>query len=52
MPDVRPLWLAGHPDMGAAAADVLHPYDGSLVGRFALPSAEQVEQAASDVFPL
>jgi aldehyde dehydrogenase (NAD+) len=47
VPDVRPLWVAGRPEAGAAAADVRHPYDGGLVGRCPVPSSDQVERAVA-----
>lgn len=44
MPEARPLWVDGQPGWGGEA-EVLHPYDGSVIGRHAVPTADQVELA-------
>jgi len=45
MTDVRPFWLAGHPETGEDVVEVAHPYDGRLVARVAVPTEKQVDQA-------
>ena len=42
-----PFWIAGRPATSEVVADVLNPYDGSVVGRHAVPTADQVEQAVA-----
>ena len=45
MTDVRPFWLAGHPETGEDVVEIAHPYDGRLVARVAVPTEKQVDQA-------
>ncbi len=45
MADVQPFWLAGDPVTGADSVEVRSPHDGSVVGRVAVPTPGQVEQA-------
>lgn len=40
-----PAWIAGRPVTTGSTAEVLHPYDGSVVGAHVVPTAEQVEEA-------
>lgn len=47
MSDARSLWVAGLPEEGADVRDVFSPYDGAPVGRYAVPSADQVERAVA-----
>ena len=46
-PAPLPFWIAGRPATSDLVADVVNPYDGSVVGRHAIPTAEQVEQAVA-----
>ena len=46
-PAPLPFWIAGRPATSSSVADVVNPYDGSVVGRHAVPSAEQVEEAVA-----
>src|SRR6478609_3029659 len=55
MSDVRPFYVAGRPETSDDTYDVVHPYDGRVVGTVAVPSADQVEtavRAAADVAPV
>ncbi len=45
MTDVRPSWIAGRAETSDVVVDVVNPYDGSVVGAHAVPTAAQVEQA-------
>lgn len=45
--ELVPFWLAGSRATGSETFDVRHPYDGSLVARVAIPTAEQVEEAVA-----
>ena len=47
MSDVRPIWIAGRPETSPTTADVVNPYDGSIVGAHAVPTADQVEAAVA-----
>jgi aldehyde dehydrogenase (NAD+) len=47
MTDVRPAWIAGRPATSAVTVEVTNPFDGSVVGAHAVPTAEQVEQAVA-----
>ncbi|MBI1379279.1 MAG: aldehyde dehydrogenase family protein [Frankiales bacterium] len=47
MSDVRPVWVAGRPESSSVTAEVVHPYDGSLAGAHAVPSADQFERAVA-----
>jgi acyl-CoA reductase-like NAD-dependent aldehyde dehydrogenase len=47
MTDAKAFWLAGRATTGEGVLDVHHPYDGALVGRASVPTAEQVEQAVA-----
>ncbi len=54
MSEVIPFWIAGKSRSSSAVHEVRSPYDGTLVGRHAEPSEEDVEeavQAAVDVQP-
>ncbi|WP_433531588.1 aldehyde dehydrogenase family protein [Micromonospora sp. CA-263727] len=42
-----PFFVAGRPTQGAGELSVHHPYDGRLVGRTTLATAEQVEAAVA-----
>jgi aldehyde dehydrogenase (NAD+) len=42
-----PFWLAGRRETGSESFEVLHPYDGHLVARVSIPTAEQVEEAVA-----
>ena len=46
-PAPLPFWIAGRSATSGQVADVVNPYDGSVVGRHAVPTAEQVEQAVA-----
>jgi acyl-CoA reductase-like NAD-dependent aldehyde dehydrogenase len=46
-PAPLPFWIAGRPVTSDIVAEVVNPYDGSVAGRHAVPSAEQVEQAVA-----
>ena len=46
-PAPLPFWIAGRPATSDLVAEVVNPYDGSVVGRHAVPTAEQVEQAVA-----
>src|SRR6478735_4541231 len=55
MSDVRPFYVAGRPETSDDTYDVVHPYDGRVVGTVAVPSADQVEtavRAAAKVAPV
>jgi acyl-CoA reductase-like NAD-dependent aldehyde dehydrogenase len=43
----RPAWVAGRPEPSDTVADVVHPWDGRIVGRHAVPSVDQVERAVA-----
>jgi acyl-CoA reductase-like NAD-dependent aldehyde dehydrogenase len=47
MTDVRPAWIAGRPATSEVTVEVTNPFDGSVVGAHAVPTAEQVEQAVA-----
>ncbi len=47
MTDVRPAWIAGRPETSAVTVEVTNPYDGSVVGAHAVPTAAQVEEAVA-----
>jgi len=47
MTDIRPFWIAGRAETSSASAEVVNPYDGSVVGAHHLPDAEQVERAVA-----
>ena len=47
MTDVRPAWIAGRPATSEVTVEVTNPYDGSVVGAHAVPTAEQVEEAVA-----
>ncbi|MFN8169429.1 MAG: aldehyde dehydrogenase family protein [Candidatus Nanopelagicales bacterium] len=47
MTDARPAWIAGRPVAGESTVEVTNPYDGSVVGAHAVPSAAEVEQAVA-----
>ena len=47
MADAHPFMLAGLPATGTETAEVTSPYDGRVVGRVAVPTPEQVEQAVA-----
>ena len=47
MSDLRPLWIAGRAETSSTTVDVTNPYDGSVVGSYPLPAAEQVEAAVA-----
>ena len=54
MNDVTPFWVAGKPRTGTAVHEVHSPYSGELVGRIAVPTDADVDeavQAAVDVQP-
>lgn len=44
---LRPFWLAGSPASSEQELEVRHPYDGRVVDRVAVPSAEAVEEAVA-----
>ena len=46
-PAPLPFWIAGRPATSDIVADVVNPYDGSVVGRHAVPTAGQVEEAVA-----
>ncbi|HSO05426.1 MAG TPA: aldehyde dehydrogenase family protein, partial [Candidatus Limnocylindrales bacterium] len=46
-PSALPFWIAGGPETSESVAEVINPYDGSVVGRHAVPSPEQVERAVA-----
>ncbi|MCQ8832013.1 aldehyde dehydrogenase family protein [Streptomyces malaysiensis] len=43
----QPFWLAGRPATSHACLDVTSPWDGRLVGRVAVPTESQVEEAVA-----
>ncbi|MBB6344799.1 MAG: aldehyde dehydrogenase [Nonomuraea muscovyensis] len=45
--DVRTFWLAGRPATGDAELTVTNPHDGREVGRHAVPTDAQVEEAVA-----
>jgi acyl-CoA reductase-like NAD-dependent aldehyde dehydrogenase len=47
MTDVSLFYVAGQAVGSDLTAEVFHPFDGSVAGRHAVPSAEQVEQAVA-----
>jgi aldehyde dehydrogenase (NAD+) len=47
MTDVRPAWIAGRPATSEVTVEVTNPFDGSVVGAHAVPTAEQVEEAVA-----
>src|SRR6478609_2898657 len=47
MTDVRPAWIAGRAVTSAVTAEVINPYDGSVVGAHAVPDAASVEEAVA-----
>jgi aldehyde dehydrogenase (NAD+) len=47
MSDVREFWVAGRRALGEGRLEVLHPWDGSLVGAVSLPTEAQVEEAVA-----
>ncbi len=47
MTQVSPFWLAGTATTSDVVRDVQHPGDGSLVGQYYVPTAQQVEQATA-----
>ncbi|MFN8184812.1 MAG: aldehyde dehydrogenase family protein [Candidatus Nanopelagicales bacterium] len=54
MNEVTPFWVAGKPRVGTAVHEVHSPYDATLVGIHAEPTAEDVDeavQAAVDAQP-
>jgi len=46
-PQPRPCWIAGHPEQGAQATAVYHPFDGTEVASVAVPGPDQVERAVA-----
>ncbi|WP_433265679.1 aldehyde dehydrogenase family protein [Actinosynnema sp. CS-041913] len=46
-PQPRPCWIAGHPEQGAQATTVYHPFDGTEVASVAVPGPDQVERAVA-----
>ncbi len=46
-PAPQAFWIAGRPATSDRVAEVVHPYDGSVVGRHAVPTPGQVEQAVA-----
>ena len=47
MTDIRPFWIAGRAETSSTSAEVVNPYDGSVVGAHHVPDAEQVERAVA-----
>ena len=47
MTDVRPAWIAGRPETSVVTAEVINPYDGSVVGVHSVPTSAQVEEAVA-----
>ena len=47
MTDVRPFYVAGTAETSEDTYEVVHPYDGRVVGRVAVPDAAQVERAVA-----
>ncbi|HEY3747611.1 MAG TPA: aldehyde dehydrogenase family protein [Pseudonocardiaceae bacterium] len=45
----RPFLLSGKPATGDSTLSVTSPWDGSVVGEVSVPTAEQVEQAITDL---
>ena len=45
--ELVPFWLAGRRAAGSESFEVRHPFDGGLVARVSIPTAEQVEEAIS-----
>jgi acyl-CoA reductase-like NAD-dependent aldehyde dehydrogenase len=45
--DVIPFWIAGRPESSGQVADVVNSFDGSVVGRHAVPTSAQVEAAVA-----
>jgi aldehyde dehydrogenase (NAD+) len=52
MTSARPFYVAGRPETGPAALDVINPFTGELLASVSVPSAEQTEQAAAARLPL
>ncbi|WP_434438389.1 aldehyde dehydrogenase family protein [Lentzea sp. E54] len=46
-PQPRPCWVAGRPEQGEQALEVLHPFDGTEVASVAVPGRDQVERAVA-----
>jgi acyl-CoA reductase-like NAD-dependent aldehyde dehydrogenase len=44
---VVPFWLAGRPQTAPESFEVRHPYDGRVVARVAVPTADHVEEAVA-----
>jgi acyl-CoA reductase-like NAD-dependent aldehyde dehydrogenase len=42
-----PFWIAGRPTTSDLLADVVNPYDGSVVARHCVPTPAQVDQAVA-----
>src|SRR6478735_7606445 len=47
MSDVRPSYVAGRPATSDDTYEVVHPYDGRVVGTVAVPTAAQVEESVA-----
>src|SRR6478609_2945009 len=47
MSDVRPFYVAGRPETSDDTYEVVHPYDGRVVGIVAVPTADQVEESVA-----
>ena len=47
MTTTHDFWLAGRRESSPETFDVHHPWDGSLAGRVAVPTEEQVEEAVA-----
>jgi acyl-CoA reductase-like NAD-dependent aldehyde dehydrogenase len=45
--EVVPFWLAGRRQTASESFEVRHPFDGHIVARVAIPTAEQVEEAVA-----
>lgn len=50
MTSTHAFWLAGREVTGEASVDVTSPWDGRLVGRAAVPTDEQVEEAVAAAY--
>ena len=47
MTDVHPFYVANRPETSEETFEVVHPYDGRVIGVASVPTAEQVERAVS-----
>ncbi len=45
--DNRPFWIAGQARTSPTVEDITNPYDGSVVGRICIPTADDVELAVA-----